>query len=137
MKVRPFSPTRSWQYSTGPPDSSQIAIADLNEDGNLDLAIAHRSAITLLLGDGTGGLAAAPTIPERLWSVCLGAADFDLDGKLDLTDGSDVYRGRGDGSFLPGYPLDGPGCVAPVDLNGDGLVDVVSDTGVVLLNRSH
>jgi hypothetical protein len=33
------------------------------------------------------------------------AADFDGDTKMDLASGPQVYRGRGDGTFLPGSDL--------------------------------
>ena len=59
------------------------ALVDLNEDGNLDLII----GLTFFLGDGTGlfdtrfRLPATPQVPE---GFDVKAADFDLDGHLDL-----------------------------------------------------
>jgi hypothetical protein len=91
----------------GPPafTSRAVALADWNGDGRLDiLALSEGPASPRVTGDGTG----APP------------------GKL-------VFLNRGDGRW---EPLSGPGAmlgdaIVPVDLDGDGRLDFVTDSRVV------
>jgi len=75
-----------------PPDSpigAGLTAADLDGDGHLDLLLAQHEGMDLFLGDGTGALTFAterlPT-PREGWSnhAATVAADFDLDGDLDV-----------------------------------------------------
>ena len=69
---------------------NDIAIADMNGDGNPDLVIAdHQSPfLTILLGDGKGGFHSAPGSPVDVHSHPhphgVVAADFDGDGHPDV-----------------------------------------------------
>jgi len=126
-----------------------IAIADLNLDGNLDLATANggNHTVSILRGRGDGNFM-EPThdsVPaDHLLSIALG--DLDRDGDLDIV-ASDPVRGRVHTLFNQGdatlsgetsYPA-GAGAimVATADLDGDGFVDAVSanpgDGSVTLL----
>ena len=67
---------------------SSLAIADLNGDGNEDLAVANMDSdnITLLAGDGAGEftvLGGSPVAVPRLPSS-IATGDFDHDGRTDL-----------------------------------------------------
>lgn len=71
---------------TGP---SALVVADLNGDGDLDVAVADAtgSTVSILLGNGSGGLTlqstpASPTTGST--PVGIGVGDFNGDGGLDL-----------------------------------------------------
>ncbi len=68
----------SWQ--------SSIRAADLNADGNLDLAVCNRntSQVAILVGDGSGGFAAPTFISPGGPPQSLHVADVDGDSQLDL-----------------------------------------------------
>ncbi len=68
---------------------SALAVADLNADGYLDVAVADAtgSAVSILLGDGTGKLSlqtspASPSTGSSPSSIAIG--DFSQDGGMDL-----------------------------------------------------
>jgi hypothetical protein len=126
----------------GTPHSHNLALADVNGDGRIDLVQAQsdENVVLVLLGDGTGGVSAAPGSPfpagEHPYTVVV--ADFDGDGALDFAspnaDGEDltVALGRRTGEFsaAPGSPLhlDGRGLgLAAGDVDGDGHVDLVAN----------
>jgi hypothetical protein len=71
------------------PGPSALAVADLNGDGFLDVAVANEtgSSVSILLGDGTGNLTlqtspASPTTNSSPVSIAIG--DFNGDGGMDL-----------------------------------------------------
>jgi hypothetical protein len=114
-----------------------MVLADFNQDGNLDVAIASfdQSAILIALGHGDGSFA-SPTlfnIPVEPWYIAAG--DFNHDGKLDLLTrdvyGNALYQmlGNGDGTFQPAvaYPVSDNYVYNFVvaDFNGDGNLDAV------------
>ncbi|MBP7937668.1 MAG: Ig-like domain-containing protein [Phycisphaerae bacterium] len=86
-----------------------VATADLNSDGELDLAIACLTANTVAIllgnGDGTFTPAVPPTVAVGASPVDVKVADFTHDGHLDLAvanrDGGSVsiLLGNGDGTF--------------------------------------
>jgi hypothetical protein len=111
-----------------------IALADVNEDGQLDLLATGPSGATERLGIGDGSFAPAVTLSSSGgWGVA--AADFDRDGHLDLAltgvtaPGSlDVLFGRGDGTFLAPQQMDsaaGAQTILAADLDFDGWPDIV------------
>ena len=105
--------------------------------------------VTLLLGNGTGGFAAASGSPFAVgstpYSVAVG--DFNGDGKPDLAVANEfnnnvtVLLGDGTGGFAeaPGSPFavgSTPSFVAAGDFNGDGKLDLVTtstDNNVTVL----
>ncbi len=134
-------------------DPSALAIGDFDGDGNLDVAVANHETryLTLLAGDGGGGLSAAPDSPLTIdvdpHPHLVLAVDLDGDARLDLVvddrnrHGVLALYGRGDGGFVqPGrrIPVGGDPYLgmAVADLNGDGRPDLVSpnrdEVGVVL-----
>lgn len=130
---------------------NDIAIADMNGDGNLDVVIANHQApyLTILLGNGTGMLAPAPGSPFEVHSNPhphgVVVADFNGDNKPDVATDSwasnqiELLPGDGKGGLrLPGIYF--PTGHRPYerlrsgDFNHDGHPDIVTtnlDDGTV------
>src|SRR5262245_39748078 len=123
-------------------DSKQsIVTADLNGDGNLDLATANDSAnaVNVLLGNGDGTFQAPLQFATDAapWHIAVG--DVNGDGKPDLVTANgtgnsvSVLLGNGDGAFQPALNLPigaTPYSVAIGDLNGDGKLDLAVTASV-------
>lgn len=125
-----------------------IAVADLNRDGKLDLAVAGQfgGTVSIFLGDGTGRFTEAPGSPivngrANSW---IAAGDLDRDGDLDLavanqgarnaTAAADVtvLLGDGTGRFTEASasPVDsgeqGTTALVLADLDGDRKLDLAA-----------
>jgi hypothetical protein len=135
--------------NTGKRPYQRLRSADFNKDGNPDVVTTDLdiNAVSILLGDGKGGLHDAPGSPFAAgvfpWAVAID--DMNEDSNLDLvvlpydrdiTDpkqlGVTVLFGDGKGGFTMrrGSPLSlagchGPNLVATGDINGDRLRDIV------------
>jgi hypothetical protein len=136
-----FGVARQSAVGTGQ-TSMSLAVADLNNDGNLDLAVVNRSSavLSVLLGNGDGSFRPpvnTATLPKP-WAVA--AADFNADGHVDLAYTSfGVNGGWGSVVVLLGDGQGGvaarqqyvvhtqsPAGLAVADLNADGRPDVVT-----------
>ena len=102
--VAPGSPVASGGAGAGP----GLAVADFNLDGKPDVAVANQNSksVSILLGDGAGGLVPAPGSPVSTdGAFDLEAGDLNLDGKPDLAVASQLHvtvlLGDGAGGFAP------------------------------------
>ncbi|HLJ49942.1 MAG TPA: FG-GAP-like repeat-containing protein [Bryobacteraceae bacterium] len=136
-------------YSLGGLSASHMVTGDFNGDGKPDLAacgnVANASvftagAIGVLLGKSDGTFQNAVLTPVGSpagMPLALAVGDVNKDGKLDLvatvqsssfTYSAAVLLGNGDGTFRTLTPFAIPttgSAVALVDLNGDGVPDLV------------
>lgn len=136
-------------FNTGKRPYERLRSADFNKDGKADVVTTDvdQNALSILLGDGKGGLRDAPGSPvpagRAPWAVAID--DMNRDGNLDLVVipyapdvpdpkdiGVTVLLGDGRGGFkkMPGSPFslagcEGPDRVATGDINGDGRRDIV------------
>ena len=133
-------PQRRYAAGYGP---RALALADWNGDGQLDLAAAGSESndLTVLFGDGSGGLEAAQpvTVPVGGAPYALVAADFNQDRAADLallqqaSSTLSVLLSDGRGGFMRPQVLADARIIRPValavgDLNSDGATDLVAAT---------
>ena len=126
-------------------DPSSIAVADFNNDGMPDLAIANGldNTVTVLLANASGGFTpfASSPFPTGANPDFVVSADFNGDGNPDIAIANltgntiTVLLGDGLGGFSPasGSPVTagpGPVFIAVADFNGDGFPDMaVANSG--------
>ncbi|MDB4745960.1 VCBS repeat-containing protein [Verrucomicrobia bacterium] len=113
-------------------------LVDLDNDGDADLALATRTAFLVMENDGSGRF----SLVERFTSIGMGysptAADYDLDGDLDLL----VLRYAADGGKVGDFPTPHPfhsarngGANILLQNQGNlGFVDITDDCGLGVEN---
>jgi hypothetical protein len=127
-------PTASFPYSA--------AVADVNEDGRLDLVVACQiGAVSVLVGNGTAGVGNGTFAPNVDYTTssstrALALGDYNEDGILDVavgvTAGAGVLLGQGasgvgNGTFAAAINYAGSGAANGIvsgDFNDDGIADL-------------
>jgi len=115
---------------------SGIVAADLDGDGNLDLALANSGSdnVSVLLNNGGGGFLPPQNFVAGSSPRSVTAADLDLDGDLDLvianSGTSEIAILKNEGNALFTAPIHSaagtnPIQIAAVDLDVDGDLDLV------------
>jgi hypothetical protein len=115
---------------------------DFNNDGHPDLFVPQKGGCKLFKNDGKGKFTDVTAQAGALahftgWAACACWGDFDNDGRLDLMVGclrgtNRFFRNKGDGTFEDATEAVGlhqkvynTQAVCLVDLNGDGVLDLV------------
>ena len=131
-----FAPPVSYGTENGP---FSVAIADLNSDGKLDLAVAdtYSGTVSVMLGNGDGSFRGSVSFSAGIGPHSVAVGDMNRDGKPDLAVANcfagegvstvSVLLGSGDGTF-PSYTQYqagySPTSAAMGDLNGDSKLDL-------------
>jgi len=135
-----FAPTRS--YRTGP-SPQQVAFADFDGDGTVDLVTANQGGrtVSLLRGRGDGTFRRARQIRAGIpRPLAIATADMNGDGVPDVATanaggGVSVLLGEGDGSLEPAvdHATKSTMCssLTAADLNEDGIPDLVTTNSVL------
>jgi hypothetical protein len=144
-----FLPSAVANHRTGTLVLPEVLVsADLNEDGNLDIAVNATGFdnTAILIGDGTGqftltGHVASDTLPKGL-----AVGDMNHDGHIDVVQCNNwgynaiVHFGDGLGGFGERDTVvngeGGPNRVVTADFNNDGDLDIAvagPDEGVILI----
>lgn len=132
-----FQAAQTYTVGNGP---SGVAIGDINGDGWPDVAVANQNdgTVSVLYGDGQGGLSPPQTWPVGAGVFSIAVADMNGDGRLDIvaTDPNDGYvavlqRNAANTGFdaAQTYPTGAgtnPSGLAVADLNGDGRPDIIT-----------
>lgn len=117
-------------------DTRSIELADLNNDGTLDLAATAWDLVSVLPGRGDGTFDRRRMIQRGNFTGSLATADLNGDGNLDLvaamvSETMSVLSGKGDLTFQPAQELRVAGSVNSIvidDWNLDGHMDLAVST---------
>ncbi|MBX3002246.1 MAG: VCBS repeat-containing protein [Caldilineaceae bacterium] len=132
-----FNDPTNYLVGYGP---TSVAVADLNKDGKLDLAVTNwgnTNSVSVLLGAGNGAFQAAVDYAAGNGPYFVTVGEFNGDNILDLAVANFRYNdvestvsillGNGNGAFAPPTNIgvgSQPASVAVADFNGDTLSDL-------------
>ena len=127
--------------TTAGPQGGSVAVGDFNGDGKLDVAVSDNESavpgVDIMLGNGDGTFQAPVSYATANDPRMVVVADFNGDGKLDLTTANaesetiSVLLGNGDGTFqthTDNSTAVAGSCIslAAGDLRNDGKIDIVA-----------
>ncbi|MGZ3866016.1 MAG: T9SS type A sorting domain-containing protein, partial [Bacteroidia bacterium] len=123
----------------------EIAAADFNGDGNLDVVGSPKlgTGVAMFLGNGAGSFGTATTYTTMNDANCIATGDFNNDGKQDVclshecaTSSTSILLGDGTGALGATNIIAGPGVlncpkkIISADFDSDGKKDIiVADKG--------
>lgn len=127
-------------YELGPPGSSpaDLALGDVDEDGDLDVVAVFSAGYAVAANDGDGGFSTTNVSTSAVAGGRVALADVDGDGRLDMLHHNrggaqrlDVRRGDGTGRFSTSRTilLSGDALVSEItvrDFDRDGDNDVIA-----------
>ena len=124
-----------WQRRelAAPAFATDVAAADLDGNGTIDLVVADESTnrLAILRGLGDGGFEAGPQLATARTPKRVVVADIDGDRRPDLLvlshDGLVAHLARADGGFAQALPLQAGSHlvdIAAADVTGDGRADL-------------
>jgi hypothetical protein len=104
---------RPLSFSTGGRAPSGIAVADVNNDGKLDVVVANQlsNSVAVLLGNGNGTLQSPRVFAVGANPLAVAVGDFNGDGNADVvvvnstSNSVSVLLGNGDGTLRPASSL--------------------------------
>ncbi|WP_437575883.1 FG-GAP repeat domain-containing protein [Sorangium sp. So ce887] len=126
--------------------AADLAVGDLDADGNPDIAVVDTKGMTLLMGSPSGALSATRRVPAGLAPSGVVIGDWDSDGNQDIAAGSEddsilsVFRGDGLGgleSRVTYFTGDRGSRVRSGDLDGDGKADLVMSMNGLMVARGR
>jgi len=143
-----FQPALKLSYGPGG-YVRELAAADLNNDGALDLAAAYDYGLVVWFGAGDGSFRLGPFVPVGNSPLSIAVTDLNGDRAKDVVLGNyyngeiSILTGKGDGTFTRTNVVAALGdvfAVAVADFNGDTKPDLVatsysSSSALVALGR--
>lgn len=134
VQLGPSGCTENVDCSEGAIDATA---GDFNHDGKLDIATANNGSddVTILLGDGQGGLTPSLTLSAAAGPSGIASGKLNPDAFLDLVVAKElsnkigVFLGKLDGTFADEVEYDmgnAPQGVVLADFNSDGKLDVAT-----------
>ena len=134
--------TGGWKAESGPTVTGvymDVAAADFNGDGNIDIAGARwgvEGGVRIWLGDGAGGWSPRPPLDPNTSFYALTPIDFSGNGTPDILAGTfqsgiRLFLADGTGGHRPSPPPAQSGDywqVMATDLDGDGILEILASS---------